>query len=384
MATGTRFSYTDTGNVKRTIADVVNMLEPFEAALLRIFGFSRSNVNKFKLVNWPNTKAELLEDTVPVLESTLTEALDGTEVDWDVADGTLFRQGDIVAVMLSGQVAEKGLVTVVVSNTLTVAARGYGDTSATTHSSGATVKIVGRAMPEGADYTTGYSTLTTQPFNYTQIISQAAKVTKTNAEMLRYGIDNEMDYQVMKLFNDDGTAGELAKKLQQIWYYGEKVQRDASNYGSAGGFETFVTTNVLDLNGAAIQRDHIHTKIRQIRTAGGRCTHLVTGAWGMEKLTAMYEDAIRTERDETLGGSEIQSILTPHGKVKLVYDWMCPEDRYYFVNEGKVGWIPFRDFDATDIKEQGDYFVRDVVGEFTFLVCNEKSHGIIKEASVSS
>lgn len=106
-------------------------------------------------------------------------------------------------------------------------------------------------------------------------------------------------------------------------------------------------------------------------------THLLTGAWGIEKLTAMYEGTISTSRDETLGGSEITSIMTPHGKVKLVYDWMCPPGEYYFMNVNKAGWLPFDDFKRGPIASQGDYMVTDVVGEYTFLVSTEKSHGYI-------
>jgi hypothetical protein len=113
-------------------------------------------------------------------------------------------------------------------------------------------------------------------------------------------------------------------------------------------------------------------------------THLITGAFGIEKITSMYEDTIVTTRDETIGGSEIQQIRTPHGMVKLVFDWMCPQDRYYFVNAEKVGWLPLRDFARGKIAEQGDFFVSDVVGEYTFLVANEKSHGYIKEASITA
>jgi hypothetical protein len=43
-----------------------------------------------------------------------------------------------------------------------------------------------------------------------------------------------------------------------------------------------------------------------------------------------------------------------------------------------------RDFARGKIAEQGDFFVSDVVGEYTFLVASEKSHGLIKEASTTS
>lgn len=382
MATGTRLSTTDTGNTKRGISDVVNMIDWTEAPLLHIFGFSSKNARKFKLVNWPSTKAELVEDTMPAFTTTLNGAHNNSVTTIAVASttGAQFRQGDIILIG-----TEKMLVVSVSSDNLTVATRPYGSTSAASHSNLDVVTLLTRAMPEAADATTGYTTTTTQPYNYSQIISEAVKVSKTDLAILKYGIDDEMDYQVSKLFADGGGSGRLAQFLQRTFYYGERVIRSTGNaYGSMGGFKTFVTTNVTDLLSAAITRDAIHTKIRQIRDAGGRVSHLVCGSWGLEKINAMYEGNIETTRDETIGGSEINTILTPHGRVKLVYDWMCPAPDYYFVNSDKVGWLPVRDFDRGNIAEQGDYHVSDVAGEYTFLVANEKSHGYITGASTTA
>src|SRR5690606_11585153 len=114
------------------------------------------------------------------------------------------------------------------------------------------------------------------------------------------------------------------------------------------------------------------------------CTHLITGSWGLEKINGMYEGSIRTTRDETRGGSEITMVKTPHGEVEVVYDWMCPAGYMYFVNQEKCGWLPVRAFEAGKIAEQGDYFLTDVVGEYTFGLANEESHGLIYGFSTTS
>lgn len=379
MATGARLSTTDTGITKRSISDVIQMIDWTEAPLLRLFGFSSKNLRKFDIQNWPATKVELVEDTMPGFASALNGGINSsvTAVIVTTGQGQYFRQGDIILID-----TEKMLVISVATDTLTVATRPYGSTSANSHSDLAVVTILTRAMPENSNYVTGYTTTTTQPYNYTQIISEAVQVSKTAQAITTYGIDDLMDYEVGKLFADSGSAGRLAQLLQRTFYYGERVQRGGGNaYGSMGGFKTFVSTNVTDLLGAAITRDKVHTKIRDIRQAGGKVTHLVTGAWGIEKLTSMYEGLIETTRDEKIGGAEIQQIKTPHGLVKLVYDWMAPNGDYYFCNADKIGWLPLRPFDRAKIAEQGDFYVSDVAGEFTFLVANEKSHGYITGAS---
>lgn len=381
MATGTRTSYTDSNVNMRSIADAVFMIDWTEAPLLNILGFGPENVRKFELVNFPSTKVEWIEDTMSPYTTTMDESgFDDSETDLTVASGTgsYFRQGDIIAVE-----SEYMLVTAVSTDTLTIV-RGYGGTTAAAHTTGNTVTLLTRAMPEGADATTGHTTTTSQPYNYSQIISEAAKATKTAIAIKKYGIADEMDYQVGKLFANGGQAGKLAQFLQRTFYYGKRVQRTASAYGSMGGFGVFVTTNVTNLSSASLQRSDIHTKIRQIRDAGGMCTHLVTGSWGLEKINGMYEGSIRTTRDETRGGSEITMVKTPHGEVEVVYDWMCPAGYMYFLNQEKCGWLPVRPFEAGKIAEQGDYFVTDVVGEYTFGIANEESHGLIYGFSTSS
>lgn len=380
MATGTRTSYTDSGVNARSIAEAVFMIDWTEAPLLNIFGFNSKNVSKFDLINFPSTKVEWIEDTMSPYTTTIAEALDNSETGVDVATdtGAYFRQGDIVSVD-----SEYMLVTSVSTDTLTVT-RGYGGTSAASHDTASTITLLTRAMPEGADATTGHTTTTTQPYNYSQILSEAAKATKTAIAIKKHGIDDELDYQVGKLFADGGKAGKLAQFLQRTFYYGKRVQRSASAYGSMGGFGTFVTTNVTNLSSASLQKSDIHTKIRQIRDAGGMVSHLITGSWGIEKITGMYEGLIRMTTDEDRGGSDIRRLLTPHGEVELVYDWMCPPGYMYFVNAEKIGWLPVRDFTAGKVAEQGDYFLTDVVGEYTLCLANEESHGLIYGFSTSS
>lgn len=380
MTTGARYSYTDTTAQKRSVSDLIFMMDWTKAPLLNIFGMTEKNARKFKLLNWPSTKAEIIEDSMSPYTTTIAEDLDNSETGVDVATGTgqYFRTGDVVKVD-----SEYMIVASVSTDTLTVSGRGYAGSSAASHSTGATIELVTRAMPEAADFTTGHTTARTAPYNYTQIISEAAQVSRTQQRMSQYAISDELDYQVTKLFNDGGNAGKLPQLLQKTFYHSLRVQRSGSANGSMGGMKTFVATNVYNLASAAITRAAIHTAIRAIRQAGGECTHLVTGAWGIEKITAMYEGMVRTTRDEKRGGSEITMVKTPHGEVELVYDWMCPESEYYFVNEAKVGWLPFDAFKVEEIAKRGDYYVKDVVGEYTFLVANEESHAYIYGASTT-
>ena len=370
----------ETNTWKRAIRDAIAMIDWEAAPLLKLLGVNGEG--KFNLVNWPSTKVEWIEDAMAPLTSLLTEEVDTSETGIDVTTGTgvYFRQGDIVLI----NSVEKVLVTSVATDTLTVV-RGYGDTSGTSASTGQVVEIIGRAMPEGATATTGYITDPTLPYNYTQIISQAVSSSRSNQELMRYGIKDPLMDQMAKLINSNGGAGLLAQMLEKTFYYGERVARGADPaYGTMGGFKTFVTTNVTNKATAALDKADIHKLIRDIRGYGGRVTHIVGGEWGMEKISQLYEGNVVREESQTTGGIAIDKIRTPHGLVSLVYDWMCPDSELYFINAERCGWVTFSPFQPYDIARTGDAIKKDIVGEYSFVLLNQKSHGYIYGMSTTA
>ena len=379
MATGTIYSFTNTAIKDRGIGQSIWNMDWQEAPLLRLLDIGRNNASKLRLRGWPSTKIEWFEDTNNPISGTLGEELDNSEtaVDVTAGQGAYLRQGDIILVE-----SEKMLVKSVSTDTLTVE-RGYGDTSAAVHATATAWKRVTRAMPEASNPVTGYHGTPTLPYNYVQIISAAAQISKTAMAVKNIPVADEMDYQVAKLFDNGGSAGELPRMLANTFYYGERVQRTSDAYGSMGGFKTFVTTNLKNAGGKTLQKKWIHDIIRDVRDYNGKITHLVMGSYLYEVITDMYSATITTTREERVGGSEIDTIKTPHGQVRLVYDWMCPAGEMYFVNVDKCGWLPLRPWERNVIKDVGDYYTEDIVGEFTFFLVNEKSHGLIHNIATS-
>lgn len=400
-----RYSVTDTTTNKRSISDTLLNIDFKHAPLLKLFGFDNSNLKKFDVLNWPTTKLEWLEDTNVIFSTLITEAIDGSETDIDVTTdtGQYFRKGDIVGILPGtqtyGEPAEKFLVSSVSTDTLNVVARGYGATSATTHSSGATLILISRASYENQIYTTEGMTTPTAPYNYTQILDAFVEMSRTEAKMMRYGYHQEhMDYELTKLLDNNGSEGRLAKMLHRTFYWGERIQRTGTGdaVGGMGGFKTFVTTStastthVQDLAGVPLSKDKIHAVMRAIRDSGGEAPYVVTSSWGIEKICQLYEDRRYTTMDTDIVGSpEVQGVRTPHGDLKLIYDYMCDPSEYFFVNPKKCGWIPFDPFfrknvygDATNNPYDG--VVEGIVGEYTFALANPKSFGRLYGASTTS
>ncbi len=49
-----------------------------------------------------------------------------------------------------------------------------------------------------------------------------------------------------------------------------------------------------------------------------------------------------------------------------------------------MGWITYRPWGVHDRPATGDYEVKEVLGEFGFVLVNQLAHGYIKEISTTS
>jgi hypothetical protein len=274
-------------------------------------------------------------------------------------------------------------------NTITVT-RGYAGTSDVTHATSLTITLATTARLEGADYDTGHTTTVTRNINYTQILSEAVKVTGSQMVDENYGITDEMAYHIAKLIGggqgigEKGKAGKLAILLQQTFYYGQKAVGTATTARAMGGFEEFVTTNVTNLSSAALELRHIEDLMEDCFLAGGSPNLLVCNTWLWRKINNFYQGSIRTERTEDTGGHVIKTVSTLFGDIEVMFDRWCPTDRLYLLEKEKMGWVTYRPFQVMDRASTGDYEVKEVLGEFGFVLQNQTAHGYLHTASTSS
>lgn len=382
MTTGIRTTYTDSNVKPESLNALISLIDWREAPLLREFGIN--NEKRFRFTFWPRTAYEWLEDTLSSRTDTLAEAVDQGETAIDVVDGTKFKEGDIIKVE-----SELMYVSSVSSNTLTVV-KGYAGTTDAAHSTALTVTLATVARLEGADYDTGHTTAVTRNINYTQILSEAVKVSGSQMVDENYGIDDEMAYHIAKLIGggyglgSKGTAGKLAILLQQTFYYGQKAVGTTTSARAMGGFEEFVTTNVTNASSAALTLKMIEDMLQTSYLAGGKPDMLICNAWLRRKINSFFEGSIRTERTEDTGGHVIKTIETVFGDMEVMFDRWCPTDRIYLVEKEKLGWITYRPFQVLDRASTGDYEVKEVLGEFGFVLQNETAHGYIHTLSTTS
>ena len=386
MAVGARSTYTDTTPQKRSIADLITMIDWTEAPLLNLLGVN--NESKFRLVNWPRTKVEWLEDEMSPRSTTLGAAISSTgATSFTAADGSIFKEGDVVKID-----DELLWVESVSGNTVTVAStggRGYGGSTAATHDNGSTAEIVGIARLEGSVASTGHTTTLDNPYNYTQILSEAVKVTGSQEVDSNYGFNDEMARQLGKLIGgpseigSKGKAGKLAILLQQSFYHGLRNQGSATAARAMGGAAQYITTNLSNVASAALTRKHIEDLMEDAFNAGGMPDTLVVGSWVRRKITSFYEGAIHVDRSESRGGSKITTIVTDFGDIEVVHDRWCPQSKAYLIEKDKMGWVTYRPFNIYDRASTGDYALKEVLGEYSFVLMNESAHGILYNISTT-
>lgn len=382
MATGMRTTYTDSAISKRNLSPLIRMIDWTEAPLLRLLGVDGQG--KFNLAS-VGPKVEWYEDAMSPRSTTVGSAYTAGDGTLAVATGTgaYFKTGDI---LLIG--SELMYVVSVSGDTITVT-YAFGGTTNANHAKDAAVELVTVARLEGADYTTGHTTTVSNPYNYTQILEEAVKVSGSEAKNPEYVAD-AMSRSIAKLIGGGdgigsrGKAGKLAILLEKTFFYGKRAVGSASAARAMGGFNQYVSTNLTNLSNAALTRKHIEDAMQTCYLAGGSPDTIICGAWVRRKLSSFYEKYIERMQSETRGGSVIETVVTDFGQLEIMFDKWCPESEVYIVESGRMGWVTYRPFQVFDRPSTGDYSVKDVLGEYSFVLTNETAHAKIYGISTTA
>lgn len=372
MATGTRTTYTDTNLKKIVVADAIQMIDWQEAPLLKLLG--TDNTSKFGLRE-VGTKVEWLEDTMSPRATTMNDSggisAGDTTVTVATGTGSYFKTGDVISIE-----SELIRVSSVSTDTLTIT-RGFGGTTAASHADALTMELVTHAALEGADSVTGHTTTITRPYNHSQILEEAIRVSGSEKEDPKWDDTDTMTRHLEKLMGGGGKAGKLPILLEQTFARGRRAAGTTSTARAMGGFNEFVTTNLYALSGAVLTRTHIENAFQACFEAGGAPDTIVCPAWARRKISIFYEKYITTTRSETRGGSRITEVQTDFGDMEVAYWRWCPTDTLYIIEKAKMGWCTMRPFAVYDRASIGDYDLKSVLGEYTFCLTNEKAHAKI-------
>ncbi len=400
QVTGARTSY-DGGSYtivpltpqKRAIADLIDIIDPMDVPVLKYFGIGdsgaggMSKVQQFRIQNWPSTRVEWLEDTMAPLTTTITASMAATNATATLAivagNANYLRPGHVIKID-----DERLLVRIVSSDSATVT-RMWGGTAtnvntSASHAASAVVEIVGNARDEGDESDADFTTQVAAPYNYTQIFQAEVKVSRTQNKISQFGISAEYDYHVQKRFK------EQLRLLEKTLFDGARnagTNQTASNTldpRAMGGFRTFITDNTASLSSGPLTQKDLEDQIQACWTDGGNPDLIICNGWVKRKISSFYAPYVRTVRTEATGGVTIDQVETEFGTLNILMSRWCPSSQLYVVSSEFVGVLPYEEFFDEPLAKTGDYERGQVVGEYTFVVKNDKAHARIMSISTTS
>lgn len=252
--------------------------------------------------------------------------------------------------------------------------RGFDATTPEAIEANAELKIISRPRPEGEDtFRKNEINDRIVSFNYSQIFSRYASVSRTQQAVKTHGVSDELDYQVSLRLE------ELLREANNSLIYGRKYAGSASMPRTSGGLFAFANEQgsfVKDFGGNEIDAKGLNDAVEETFKRGGVVNTIVCAPNVARQITKLGGDTIRTTREDSVTGHQILAFLSdlPGGALaNVVVDMNMPKDRAILLNTDniKVRYLtPIYDQDAT--LPGGDYFSRVIRGEFGWEIKNAK------------
>lgn len=366
-------TYSDTTPHKRIITDVISLIDPSDAPMIEVLDGLDGASDKFRFVNGQGKVVEWLEDTLISLAGVLNGSIASNATTITMVDGDNYQEGHIIEID-----SERAWVSAVNNATevLTVT-RAFGGTTAASHADSAAVSIVGMARLEGADSDDIAFTDRTTGSNFTQILHQEVKVTRTQNQISQYGISEEMSYQ------GDKVVPSLTRLLEKHFYTSTvAASGSASTPRVMGGYQAYVTDNKL--SGASLAQSQFENAVKSAYLDGGNGPWLAfCSPTNLQKVKNFYDASnfLRVDRTENTVGMVIESILTPYGRVDLVLDRWAKDAQIPILDPQHVGFRTLYPFTQEMLAKVGDSERSEVVGEFTLALRQDKAHAVLTAVS---
>jgi hypothetical protein len=363
-------TYDDATANMQVISDVISIIDPRDTPLIAALGGVDSARSKFN-ISLNGTKIEILEDELaPMTDSvnaTTTVATNDTST--TVTDASVFKKGHVIKID-SELLVVSGVDTT--NNTISFFSRSYGGTNAT-HASTSSIEIVGMARLEGADADFGSLTDITAPYNYTSIFEEALNISGTQQIISKHGISDEYEYQSLK------KIPELMRLIEKAMFWGVRAVGTKTTPRSMGGLGTFITNNTVAAGGA-IAKSHIDTLMEYIYLDGGNPDLLVVNPSIAGDIKGLIDSSsyvnLSYENDQ-IGMQPVKRVVTQYGVLQVLMSRHAPTATAYVLDSRKVGLYALRPFFWQELAKSGDSKRGEVLGEFSLLVANDKSHGKI-------
>lgn len=375
MATysGMRTSYTNTEPQKRMVSDRILLTNPLKIKTLLRLGM---DVGKFAMVNREGKIYEWLEDTYVPETAAVTSGLASaaTTTSFTPDSLTLLQPGDVLLID-----SEQMWVSSV-SSGIPQVTRAWGSTSGVTHANSSTLTIVGRARIDGDTADDSPTTEVSTGYNYTQIMQRSVSMARTMQKIAKYGMTDPLGYMI------DKRTDELLRSLNMLPFYGERYVGTATAARSSGGLATYITDNLTDAASASLTRKMIDDTLQDIWDDGHSPDLIICNGWARRKINDFYEGFVTTERSEEMGGVFIQKLVHPitGDVIDVMTDRALQTNKMWILSSEHISFYPFDPFFYEELAKVGDFDNGQIVGEYGFVVRNDKAHGLVYDFSTTA
>ncbi|MGF7528511.1 DUF5309 family protein [Bacillus paralicheniformis] len=252
--------------------------------------------------------------------------------------------------------------------------RGYDATTPEAIEAGSDLKVISRPRPEGESvFRKNEINDRILSFNYSQIFSRYASVSRTQQRVNTYGVSDELDYQV------NLRLQEMVREINNSLIYGRRYKGSDLQPRTSGGLFAFAQEQgsaSTDFGGKEITAKGLNDSIEETFKRGGRVDTILCAPNVSRQITKLAGDTIRTTRGEGQVGYQIMSFMSdlPGGAVsQVVVDQNMPKDRAVLLNLDNIKARYLTSIYDQDATEPGaDYFARVIRGELGFEIKNAK------------
>ena len=311
--------------MKRSVYDAMFDFKPYQTPITQYF-----LANKRNKVAVGNPKFEVIEDTLIPHEATFTSAITAINTVTTLtlsSNGYAFPVGTVVRIDPSNDNAYVSVCTSATSIGI-LPLDGSGGTAFTAvaaATSGHQIRAIGLCSAEGGASPVAASTVATQPYNYTQILKRSVHMSGTQMASINYGMSSDWTHQRIK------ATEEFKLDIERMSIYGKRnVTTTAGAYlrFSAGFFDTTsAAMGIADVSqytgdSFADEGYFFNTFCKTLFAKGSGEKVLYCGADALLGINDFSKVKQQTKVGEKEYGVDINVILTPFGRLKLVWQPM--------------------------------------------------------------
>ena len=334
--------------IKRSVFDAIYNFKPYQTPNAQFLMASKRN----KMATG-NPKFELQEDVLLPHSDTVTDALAGgstTEADIVVGTVSMFKVGDIIRNTTAHENYRVTAADTASDGEIDIIKVGSGNITAT--AAGWTALIIGTAFAEGSAAAQALSTQGTFPYNYTQILKKAVHISGTQTATENYGGD-DWTHQRVK------ATEEWKNDIERSSFFGIRhIVTTAGGYIRSSGGMLDTTSGAMGITDASqyigddfCTEDYFFkTFCKNLFAKGSNQKDLLVGSDALLGINDFSKVKQQTKVPETVYGVDIQSILTPFGKLRLIWHpFLEGEYSNWAVGVDRDGYFKYRFLSANGV-----------------------------------